>query len=54
MLLIVTYGLSMLFSLKTHREFFTSAAAVETDDATWPLGLAMGTLAGVYGTNCFG
>ena len=46
-LLIVTYGLGMLYSLKTHREFFASVESGETDHAPWPMGLALGTLAGV-------
>lgn len=46
-LLVVAYGLGMLFSLKTHREFFASAEHGEADEAPWPLGLALGTLAGV-------
>jgi Ca2+:H+ antiporter len=46
-LLIVAYGLGMLFSLKTHREFFGAAAHAEADEAPWPLGLALATLAGV-------
>jgi len=46
-LLIVTYGLGMLFSLKTHRELFASAEHAEDDDAPWPMGLALATLAGV-------
>jgi Ca2+:H+ antiporter len=46
-LLIVTYGLGMLFSLKTHREFFGSAEHAEAGEAPWPLGLALATLAGV-------
>lgn len=46
-LLIVTYGLSMLFSLKTHRELFKSAEGGEAGEAPWPIGLALGTLAGV-------
>ncbi len=46
-LLILTYGLGMLFSLKTHREHFASAGHGETHDAPWPMGLALGTLAGV-------
>ena len=46
-LLIVTYGLSLLFSLKTHREFFAGADHAEDDEAPWPLGLALSTLAGV-------
>ena len=49
-LLIVTYGLGMLFSLKTHREFFGSAKhgdAGEEGERPWPIGLALATLAGV-------
>lgn len=46
-LLIVAYGLSMLFSLKTHRALFASAEHGEAGDAHWPMGLALATLAGV-------
>jgi Ca2+:H+ antiporter len=46
-LLIVAYGLGMLFSLMTHRELFASAEHGETGEAPWPIGLALGTLAGV-------
>jgi Ca2+:H+ antiporter len=46
-LLIATYGLSLLFSLKTHREFFASATHDEPGEAPWPMGLALSTLAGV-------
>jgi Ca2+:H+ antiporter len=46
-LLIATYGLGMLFSLKTHREFFGSAQHGEEGEAPWPMGLALATLAGV-------
>jgi Ca2+:H+ antiporter len=46
-LLIVAYGLGMLFSLKTHRELFASAEHAEEGEAPWPMGLALGTLAGV-------
>jgi Ca2+:H+ antiporter len=46
-LLIVTYGLGLLFSLKTHREFFASANHAESAEAKWPLALALATLAGV-------
>jgi len=46
-LLIVTYGLGMLFSLKTHREFFASAEGGEAGEAPWPMGLALATLGGV-------
>jgi Ca2+:H+ antiporter len=45
-LLIVIYGLGMVFSLKTHREFFGSAEH-EADEAPWPIALALTTLAGV-------
>jgi Ca2+:H+ antiporter len=46
-LLIVTYGLGMLFSLKTHREFFASEEQGEEGEKPWPLGMALVTLAGV-------
>ena len=46
-LLIVTYGLGMVFSLKTHREFFASAESGEAGEVPWPIGLALATLAGV-------
>ena len=47
-LLIVAYGLGMLFSLKTHPELFASAGHTEEgDEAPWPMGLALVTLAGV-------
>jgi Ca2+:H+ antiporter len=46
-LLIVTYGLSMLFSLKTHRELFAAVESGEAGEVPWPLGFALGTLAGV-------
>ena len=46
-LLIVAYGLGMLFSLKTHRELFASAEHAEDGEAPWPIGLALATLAGV-------
>jgi Ca2+:H+ antiporter len=44
-LLIVTYGLGMLFSLKTHRELFASVEHGEEGQAPWPIGLALVTLA---------
>src|SRR5262245_24949817 len=47
LLLIVTYGLGMLFSLKTHPELFASAEPGEAGEAPWPIGLALATLAGV-------
>jgi Ca2+:H+ antiporter len=45
-LLITTYALGMLFSLKTHAEFFGSGEH-EEEEAPWPLALALATLAGV-------
>jgi Ca2+:H+ antiporter len=44
-LLIVAYGLGMLFSLKTHRELFGSSHSAETGEVPWPIGLALATLA---------
>ena len=46
-LLIVAYGLGLLFSLKTHRELFASEESGEAAEAPWPMGLALATLAGV-------
>lgn len=43
-LLIVAYGLGLLFSLKTHRELFASEDHGEKGEAPWPIGLAVGTL----------
>jgi Ca2+:H+ antiporter len=43
-LLIVGYGLGLLFSLKTHREIFASAEHVEASEPPWPIGLALITL----------
>ena len=46
-LLIVAYGLGMVFSLKTHRELFGSSKHAEHDEEAWPTSLALATLAGV-------
>jgi Ca2+:H+ antiporter len=46
-LLIAVYGLGLIFSLRTHRELFLGANPKESDDASWPLSLALATLAGV-------
>jgi len=46
-LLIAAYGLGLLFSLKTHREIFAGAEHAGDGEAPWPIGLALGTLAGV-------
>src|SRR5262247_1934704 len=46
-LLMVAYGLGLVFSLKTHRDMFGSLEHAEGDEAPWPLGLALVTLAGV-------
>ena len=43
-LLIVGYGLGLLFSLKTHREIFAGAEHAEGGEPAWPIGLALGTL----------
>jgi len=44
-LLIVGYGLGLLFSLNTHREIFASAEHAEEGEPAWPIGLALITLA---------
>ena len=44
LLLIAAYGLSLLFSLKTHKELFASEDHGEKGQAPWPIGLAVGTL----------
>jgi Ca2+:H+ antiporter len=44
-LLIITYGLGLVFSLGTHREFFSSAAQGEEHGDPWPMPIALATLA---------
>jgi Ca2+:H+ antiporter len=46
-LLIVIYGLGLLFSLKTHRDLFAGEDHGALAAKEWPLSLALGTLAGV-------
>lgn len=46
-LLIVGYGLGLLFSLGTHREVFSRAEHAEAGEVPWPIGLALATLVGV-------
>jgi Ca2+:H+ antiporter len=46
-LLIITYGLGLLFSLNTHRELFASEGHGGAGEKEWPLPLALGTLAAV-------
>ena len=46
-LLIAAYGLGLVFSLGTHKELFASADHGKVHEASWPLGLAVGTLIGV-------
>ncbi|WP_024519812.1 calcium/proton exchanger [Bradyrhizobium sp. Tv2a-2] len=45
LLLVVAYGLGLLFSLKTHREFFASAQHGSESELKWPPSLALTTLA---------
>ena len=47
LLLVTAYGLGLLFSLKTHRELFGAQEAEPAKEGVWPIGLALGTLAGV-------
>jgi Ca2+:H+ antiporter len=44
-LLILGYGLGLLFSLKTHREIFAGTEHAERSEPMWPIGLALVTLA---------
>jgi Ca2+:H+ antiporter len=46
-LLIASYALGLLFSLKTHREVFAGAEHGDSGEETWPITLALATLAGV-------
>jgi Ca2+:H+ antiporter len=46
-LLMLAYTLGLVFSLKTHKDFFGSRAHAEGDDQPWPIGVALVTLAGV-------
>src|SRR5262245_28377340 len=48
-LLIVAYALGLVFSLRTHKELFASAAAGHADEEHaehWPIALSLATLAG--------
>jgi Ca2+:H+ antiporter len=46
-LLLLGYGLGLLFSLKTHRELFAGAEHGAPEETPWPLGVALATLAAV-------
>jgi Ca2+:H+ antiporter len=46
-LLIVSYGLGMVFSLRTHRELFASVEHGGEAETPWPIGMALATLGGV-------
>jgi Ca2+:H+ antiporter len=46
-LLVAAYALGLVFTLRTHREMFGSAEHAQGEEAPWPLGLALSTLAGV-------
>jgi Ca2+:H+ antiporter len=46
-LLIVAYALGLVFTLRTHRDVFGSTDPGESGEPSWPLGLALATLAGV-------
>ena len=46
-LLILAYVLGLVFSLRTHRELFAAAEHGHDEEAPWPIGVAVGTLAGV-------
>jgi Ca2+:H+ antiporter len=42
-ILIIAYGLGMLFSLKTHRELFASETHGGEGEVPWPVGMALAT-----------
>ena len=44
-LLLLTYGMGLFFSLRTHREFFGSEEHGGDEETPWPVGLALATLA---------
>ena len=44
-ILLTVYGLSLLFSLGTHRDVFASAGSEEHGEEPWPLPVALGALA---------
>ncbi len=44
-ILLGTYAISLLFSLKTHSEYFQSVGEAEHDEKPWPLPAALGALA---------
>ncbi|MGE5275461.1 MAG: calcium/proton exchanger [Acidobacteriota bacterium] len=44
-ILLITYALSLLFSLKTHRDVFASVGGEEHAEEPWPLPMALGALA---------
>ena len=46
-LLIIAYGLSMVFSLRTHKEAFASVGHGEAGETPWPIGVALIVLAAV-------
>lgn len=46
-LLILAYGLGLLFSLRTHRELFGATEVTTEEHAPWPLRVALVALAGV-------
>lgn len=47
LLLIASYGLGLLFSLKTHKEFFVGGEHGEAGETPWPIGVAVGMLVAV-------
>jgi Ca2+:H+ antiporter len=45
-ILVATYALSLLFSIKTHREFFAGRGEGEHHETPWPMPVALSALAG--------
>jgi Ca2+:H+ antiporter len=46
-LLILAYALGLVFSLRTHRELFAAAESGHHEEESWPIGVAVATLAAV-------
>ena len=44
-LLLALYGLGLLFSMKTHREFFSGGGGEHGEEGIWPFGISIATLA---------
>jgi Ca2+:H+ antiporter len=46
-LLLIAYGLGMVFSLKTHRELFAPSGHASDEEEPWPIGMALAMLGAI-------